>query len=942
MRFWKSSGSASSSSPGSRTGHGSSFKKQHGLGSGDNVLQIRNLDEEYGTSSSLALETIITDTKAETGGRSFSAPNADGSTSHGADETSSISPSADSRRPDLSMGWLLRLFRSEFFDAYMAVTYLYKYRNNPGVQDYLCNELYSLKDADLEDYLPQLCSLLLYHVQNPAALESFLFDRCSKSIHIALQVYWFLQSATDDAIAAKDEVNESGRRKLRTICETCAVNGDDRSIYESILAENEASQNSRSGSLCGITKEKESKTDDRPVEKAQQAMDQGINGVEDFHVNGKPESDVGFDDGLSEQLQDLDLREDAAEINTQEETTNHTDIMDKSEAELLLGRDPATGSVSDISALTPAKHNPSPFDPAMLLAIKQERFDYFNDTLTLIKTLVKISLNLRDLPLESRDSACRLGLAKLNDFILKRMAGWTATPLSLDSEKPLPNIEEITALGEIAAKRSIHLPLSRAGDHSLRVLRFDVGETIILSTRARAPYMVFLEVYESRMNCSDRHVFCEHLFANHSTHNDSEDEMAAATAPFLNSLLPDPLTQSGPTGGALESRFAKDTGSVDMLKVSSRVKGQLSSDKDDSIDDKRSGLLSPTAKMQHFNRALSDPVMRVREHVRKQIYGKNVKNSLAGVDNLPEDEDADAIEAKKVAMLLVVYGELWEFRQKRILQASPFGKIPKTKLAAFIVKAGDDLRQEQLAIQLIRQFDWIFKTESVDLFLRPFSIICVNADAGLVELVPNAVSLHGLKKKAPHFISLRNHFERTYGPPTSKSFQIALKNFVSSMAAYSLVSYFLQIKDRHNGNLMLDAEGHIVHIDFGFMLSNSPGAIKFETAPFKLTDELMEVMGGEKSEAYLYFKELVVLGFLASKKHSEKIITLVEILLESNSVMPCMQGGPLVLEQLRARFLPALPESECIRNVLALIDESCNNWRSKQYDRFQWYTNGIL
>ena len=48
------------------------------------------------------------------------------------------------------------------------------------------------------------------------------------------------------------------------------------------------------------------------------------------------------------------------------------------------------------------------------------------------------------------------------------------------------------------------------------------------------------------------------------------------------------------------------------------------------------------------------------------------------------------------------------------------------------------------------------------------------------------------------------------------------------------------MKDRHNGNLLLDEDGHIIHIDFGFMLSNSPGGVNFESAPFKLTRELLE------------------------------------------------------------------------------------------------------
>ena len=34
---------------------------------------------------------------------------------------------------------------------------------------------------------------------------------------------------------------------------------------------------------------------------------------------------------------------------------------------------------------------------------------------------------------------------------------------------------------------------------------------------------------------------------------------------------------------------------------------------------------------------------------------------------------------------------------------------------------------------------------------------------------------------------------------------------------------------------------HTLHIDFGFMLSNTPGDMAFEQAPFKLTSEYVQV-----------------------------------------------------------------------------------------------------
>jgi len=288
------------------------------------------------------------------------------------------------------------------------------------------------------------------------------------------------------------------------------------------------------------------------------------------------------------------------------------------------------------------------------------------------------------------------------------------------------------------------------------------------------------------------------------------------------------------------------------------------------------------------------------------------------------------------------FKEFWADKEKRVRAVSEFGHLPNWKLMGVIVKNGDDLRQEQLASQIILMIHSWFEQEKLPLYLRPYAVLATSSNSGLIEYIPDSASIDSLKKRLNN-ISLVEYYIYVYGHRSSRKFIAAQTNFVESCAAYSLVCYILQLKDRHNGNILVDLEGHIIHIDFGFMLSISPGNLGFELAPFKLTSEFVDLMGGVNSDMFKYFKVLLHSGFLQLRLHAEELLSLVEIM-ETFSRLPCFarSKGLTATAALRDRLRLDLSDDACIAFVDSLVQQAMSSWTTQSYDSYQYYTNGIL
>ncbi|KAL1196304.1 Phosphatidylinositol 4-kinase beta 2 [Cardamine amara subsp. amara] len=573
----------------------------------------------------------------------------------------------------------------------------------------------------------------------------------------------------------------------------------------------------------------------------------------------------------------------------------------------------------------------------------QFRKGAYHESLEFVHALCETSYDLVDIfPIEDRKTALRESIAEINSH-----------------------------LAEAETAGGICFPMGRG---VYRVVNIPEDESVLLNSREKVPYMICVEVLKAEAPSGAKNAanslklskggiplangdaflqkpppWAYPLSTAQEVYRNSADRMSLSTVQAIDQAM----THKSEVK-LVNASFAVEKHSNSVTKsVSSGVTGVLRTDLDSDLEWVRVVLTAdPGLRME----SLADPgASRRKEHRRVPsiIAYEEVRAAAAKGETPPglplkgAGQDSSDVQPMANGGMLkagdALSGEFWEGKRLRIRKNSVYGNLPGWDLRSIIVKSGDDCRQEHLAVQLISHFFDIFQEAGLPLWLRPYEVLVTSSYTALIETITDTASIHSIKSRYPNITSLRDFFDAKF-KENSPSFKLAQRNFVESMAGYSLVCYLLQIKDRHNGNLLMDEEGHIIHIDFGFMLSNSPGGVNFESAPFKLTREHLEVMDsdaeGIPSEFFDYFKVLCIQGFLTCRKHAEQIILLVEMLQDSG--FPCFKGGPRTIQNLRKRFHLSLTEEQCVSLVLSLISSSIDAWRTRQYDYYQRVLNGIL
>ncbi|KAJ5573965.1 Phosphatidylinositol 3-kinase [Penicillium hispanicum] len=251
-----------------------------------------------------------------------------------------------------------------------------------------------------------------------------------------------------------------------------------------------------------------------------------------------------------------------------------------------------------------------------------------------------------------------------------------------------------------------------------------------------------------------------------------------------------------------------------------------------------------------------------------------------------------------------------------------------------LFKVGDDLRQDQLVIQIIILMDRLLQKENLDLKLTPYRILATSATAGAVQFIPST-SLSAASAKYRSILT----YLKEHNPDDNEPLGVrkeTMDTYIKSCAGYCVITYLLGVGDRHLENLLLAPDGHFFHADFGFILGRDPKPF----APMmKLCKEMVEGMGGTTSPHYLQFKQYCFTAYTTLRKSANLILNLFSLMVDANIPDIRVEPDKAVLK-VKERFHLEMSEEEAIRHFEQLIGDSVNAIFGVVIDRLHEFVQG--
>lgn len=140
-----------------------------------------------------------------------------------------------------------------------------------------------------------------------------------------------------------------------------------------------------------------------------------------------------------------------------------------------------------------------------------------------------------------------------------------------------------------------------------------------------------------------------------------------------------------------------------------------------------------------------------------------------------------------------------------------------------------------------------------------YDVFPLNDKSGIVQMIPSTTTLYDIRNSN---VTLLNYIMTANESLPVKTLR---QRVISSTAGACLLAFTMGLGDRHLENILICSDANLVHVDFGFVLGDDP---KHAHTPMRITEDMVDAMGGKQSTTFISFVELTQQGYAAMRLHT--------------------------------------------------------------------------
>ena len=235
----------------------------------------------------------------------------------------------------------------------------------------------------------------------------------------------------------------------------------------------------------------------------------------------------------------------------------------------------------------------------------------------------------------------------------------------------------------------------------------------------------------------------------------------------------------------------------------------------------------------------------------------------------------------------------------------------------------EDVRKDKLSMILTR----FIKNICGDLVnIKTYNVFPVHDECGWIEMINNSNTLYDIKYK--YNTNLQNYIMDFN--PNIKVTQLRDK-FIKTCVSSCVLSYILGVGDRHLENILVTNNGLLLHIDFSYILGDDPKNLQVE---MKITEEMLDMLGGISSKAYKKFKSNCLESYKKVRRRASLWYILLSYLVFSiPSIDNFKYNKQLIENHIIERLLPGENDKEATLQIIDIVDRSSrNSWKENLTD----------